>query len=157
MEPLVVNDRIVIPIRPPAEVAASLAARNGFTVGRSLDLWMRHVLDALRMTRGLPRTVVSYEDLLAQGPAELERIGVTLGIRWPVAATDRTARLADFLEPGLRRQRDASLPEPSPVHELWSLVREGDAAIDRPDAADRIDAIEAGFSRTLEGRAAGDG
>jgi hypothetical protein len=149
--------RVVIPIRHPAEVAASLAARNGFTVGKGLDLWMRHVLDALRHSRGLPRTIVRYEDLLARGPAELERIGAALGIRWPVADADRAVRLADFLEPGLRRQRDGALPAIPQIHELWSLVREGDAAVDRPDAAARIDAIESEFSRSLADPAAGDG
>jgi len=141
--------RVVVPVRDPHEVAASLAARNGFPTGTGLALWMRHVLDALRMTRGLPRTLVDYGNLLAHGPAEIDRIGAALGVEWPVAAPDRASRIADFLEPGLRRQREVERPSIPHVEALWALVSRGDDALGRAEATGALEAIEAEFDRSL--------
>jgi hypothetical protein len=133
-----VSITVLIPLRHPSEVAASLAARNGFPMEMGLRLWARHVVDAVRLTRGLPRTFVRYEDLLARGPDELERIGAALGIHWPVDAAERAARLRGFLEPGLRRQRTVEPAGNSSVDELWSLVQEGPAALDRTEAIEAL-------------------
>ncbi len=46
---------IVLPIRNPLEVAASLEARDGIHVSIGQLLWLRHVLEAERVSRNLPR------------------------------------------------------------------------------------------------------
>ena len=55
----------ILQVRHPAEVAKSLAARNGFTLGKSLWLWLQHFLASERSTRGKDRTLVHYDQLLS--------------------------------------------------------------------------------------------
>src|SRR5581483_5443085 len=55
----------VITTRNPLEVAGSLRARNGFSATKSYLLWLRHLLDAERDSRGFPRVFTSYEQLLS--------------------------------------------------------------------------------------------
>lgn len=143
-----VSVKVVIPVRHPMEVAASLAVRNRFPVEKSLRLWTRHVLDALRQSRGFPTTIVRYADLLADGPREIDRIGASLDVRWPVAAEDRAARLGGLINNELRRQRvpkdavidDADFPA---VEDLWRLVSDGGSAL---HCHETIDAIDREFS-----------
>jgi hypothetical protein len=56
--------RVVMPVRNPLEVAASLEARNGIGLAEAARLWLGHVLAAERDSRGLPRTVLHYDILL---------------------------------------------------------------------------------------------
>ena len=51
---------VVIPVRNPLEVMASLKRRDGFVSAKSCLIWLRHVVDAESATRGLPRAVVTY-------------------------------------------------------------------------------------------------
>lgn len=92
--------------RDPAEVAASLRARNGWSAGVGELLWLRHVLDAEAATRGLPRTAIAYDALLADPggslSAAMERVGVALPAK-PAGA------LQGFVEAGDRHQRREQL------------------------------------------------
>ena len=74
-----------IATRHPGAVARSLTRRNGFPAGLGVLLWLRHVLDAERDTRGLPRAFVSYERLLAGWRPALLRAGSRMGLAWPVS------------------------------------------------------------------------
>lgn len=56
--------RVVMPVRNPLEVAASLEARDGIGLASAARLWLGHVLAAERDSRGLPRTVLHYDILL---------------------------------------------------------------------------------------------
>lgn len=69
-----VAPRYVLPVRMPLEVARSLAKRNGFTIGHGLRLWLRHVLDAEQATRGAPRCIVAWDDILRDWRAEIARM-----------------------------------------------------------------------------------
>jgi len=154
-----VSMKVVIPVRHPLEVAQSLATRDRFPLEKGLALWARHLLDTLRGTRGLPRTIVRYQDLLADGPREIERIGAAIGLPWPVPAAVRAARLADLIVPDLRHHR---LPDDAPgvggdlpwVGGLWRLVNEDRAGLDRHD---EIDAIDRAFTCATGGAPAATG
>lgn len=74
---------IVIPIRDPLEVAASLGARNQFTVGRSLLLWLAYFLSAERASRGHRRVFVHYADFLLDWRASMRRVQEKLGVQFP--------------------------------------------------------------------------
>lgn len=54
----------VIVCRHPLAVVASLCKRDNIPANRALLLWIQHQLEAERHTRGLARTVVSYESFL---------------------------------------------------------------------------------------------
>jgi hypothetical protein len=54
----------VLLIRRPVEVAASLAKRGPHAPEKSLALWLHSLGEAERSTRGMPRTLVTYDRLL---------------------------------------------------------------------------------------------
>lgn len=92
----------LLALRQPAAVAASLAARNGFPARLSLLLWLRHMLDAERGTRGIARAVVSYDGLLQDWRGTMARAGVRLGLDWPAGLEAPAAGIDGFLDPALR-------------------------------------------------------
>jgi hypothetical protein len=69
--------------RNPLEVADSLAARQGLDARSAQLLWLRHVLEAERGTRGHRRVFVTYRELLTDWQATADRIGTTLDLSWP--------------------------------------------------------------------------
>jgi hypothetical protein len=91
--------RFVLPIRNPLEVAASLKIRNEYSTTRSLLLWLRHMLEAERHTRGFPRSVVSYEHLLRDWDGTVEKVGHDLGVSWPRRSHAARAEIEQFLSP----------------------------------------------------------
>jgi len=100
-----VRAQFVLPLRNPAEVAASLKARNDFPLAKAYLVWLRNVLDAERATRGKDRVFVTYEGLLQDWRSMVERIGERLGIQWPRLSRTAEAEIEDFLSPEMRRQR----------------------------------------------------
>lgn len=95
--------RILMPVRPPAEVAASLQTRNGFALGHGLQLWVDHVRQAERDSRGLPRAVILWPDVLAAPSATLQRALDQLGL--PINTRSAAADVAAFIDPSRRHQR----------------------------------------------------
>src|SRR5690606_32528470 len=69
--------------RDPAEVAASIHARNGWAPPASGIAWLRHMFEAEAASRGLPRTAIAYDALLADPTASLARALARLGIELP--------------------------------------------------------------------------
>jgi len=92
----------VIVLRNPLEVARSLQRRDGFAFGKGLLLWLRHVLEAERDTRGAARSIVRYEDVISDWADASKRLGATLNIVWPRQEEDVRGEVADFLKPSLR-------------------------------------------------------
>jgi GT2 family glycosyltransferase len=101
---LAVEPRFVLVLRHPLDVAASLAERDGLSAERALVLWLRHVLEAERGTRGHPRTIVHYEDLVGrQGWRDVAaQISREIGIAWPTAGSEVEAAIDTYLSPELR-------------------------------------------------------
>src|SRR5262249_26400921 len=89
--------RIVIPVRNPLEVAASLASRNALSTAWSLLIWLRHVLDAERETRDLPRSVIRFGDLLHDHRRVLAQMSRRLAVKWPRSLTTARAEIEEFL------------------------------------------------------------
>jgi hypothetical protein len=110
----------LIALRHPASVARSLAARNGFPQELSLLLWLHHVLDAERLTRGMARDFVAYDALLADWRGTTDRAGARLGLEWPVDKELAAADIAGFLDKGLRRATAEALAPSSAYAEVWT-------------------------------------
>src|SRR3546814_11055533 len=66
----------------PFQVAHSLRNRNQFSRDKGLLLWLRHVLDAERDSRGLPRCFVSYEQLLSDWRVCADAVSSALSLEW---------------------------------------------------------------------------
>ncbi|HHZ10643.1 MAG TPA: sulfotransferase family protein [Rhizobiales bacterium] len=110
---------VVIPLRNPRDVASSLQARNDFDPGFSNLLWLRHVLEAERATRGIPRCFTGYDDLLANWARVVEQIRTRIGIAWPRYSAQSAAEIDSFLSDRFRHHREG----PESVIENPSLSR----------------------------------
>jgi hypothetical protein len=83
-----IDIRVILALRNPLEVAASLARRNGIEPGLAHLMWLSHMLEAEAATRGLPRVVAGYDALLADWQGAMRQIGTALKIDWPGPAGD---------------------------------------------------------------------
>ena len=146
----------VIAVRHPQEVAASLAAVCDVSPQLSAALWLKHNLLAERNTRGMPRVVVDYANLLDDWRREVKRIAAALPV--DLVAEDE-GPVDEFLTPDLHRQRHGG-PVTSPfgthwvcdVHdELCTAARDeswNQSALDR--VFDEYRASETGFRAVFE-------
>lgn len=94
--------KVVIAVRNPLEVAASLDRRNRFSYEKSLLLWLRYMVSAEVNSRGLSRVVVGYPNLLKDWRAETDRIGRQLELELPDISELVNAQASEFLSPALR-------------------------------------------------------
>ncbi|MGH6995466.1 MAG: sulfotransferase family protein, partial [Stellaceae bacterium] len=98
----------VLVLRHPAEVAASLAKRDRKSRAAAALLWLRHMLEAERATRGLPRTIVNFADLI-ENPrnwsAEFRRVAAECGLDWSNDYQAVDAAVGAFLSPDLRHHQ----------------------------------------------------
>ncbi len=121
LEELGVPVRAISVLRHPAEVAESLALRNGFSPDKSGLLWLRHVLEAERHSRAIPRITIRYGDLLRASGAESQRVAQSLGIVWPKPDGGPHDGAADFLERELRHHDNKYFDRfPSPLRK-WII------------------------------------
>ena len=67
---------------------------------KALLLWLRCFLDAERDTRGFPRSFVSYDALMSDWRAVVDRMAGDLGITWPIPSDHIAPQAADFLAAG---------------------------------------------------------
>lgn len=148
--------KCVLPLRNPLEVAASLKARDGFSVAKSHVLWLRHVLDAESGSRGLPRVFISYDGLLADWRALVQRMSVELGIAWPRSLATSEVEVDSFLQ-GRHRHHAADTAEllEHPAIDPW--VKKAFTALEalqaQPEseaALARLDSVRTDLDRACE-------
>jgi hypothetical protein len=101
---------VVVPVRHPEEVVASLAARDRATPELASALWLKYNLLAERQSRAAGRVFVEYVNLLRDWRAEIFRISQALSV--DLSVRDEGA-IEEFVRPDLRRQRErGQLREP---------------------------------------------
>ena len=175
-------DYKVLPIlthRNPLEVAKSLQERDGIEIAEGMLIWLRHVLDAEHATRGAPRVVTSYDQLLINWPAQLTKVQNTFDITFPHFDDTMNQIIEEFLSPQLRHHTDPPekvidnvtlsywIRDTYEILERWTVKKEAKAdyaVLDRVRA--EFDAATPVFSqllgpksrlaRSLEDRAAQD-
>lgn len=118
LERLAMPASVLVVMRAPAEVAASLRARNGFGPELGELLWLRHVLDAVRDSAGLGRTVILYDDIVRDPVAAIDASLRRLGLQAPVPPGERAGALAGFVEASYRHHADAPESAATPVAAL---------------------------------------
>jgi hypothetical protein len=133
---------VVIPVRHPAEVAASLQRREGFSEDKSFYLWVRHQVDVLRGSRKEARGVVIYDELINDWRSAMQGLARDLAICWPRPFEQVAAEADGFLDPGLRHHQLPSAPAPSSLpgrlaHELYDALCQRSSGLDA--LADSID------------------
>jgi len=142
---------ILLPLRNPLEVAASLEKRDGFPPEFGHLLWLRHVLEAEAATRGRPRLHCSYDELMADWPRLAARAQAALALSWPRTPERAAPEIDAFLAESLRHHKEApKRAAENPALSAW--LRETFAILDRwaaggEDPADltALDRIRAAF------------
>ncbi|QHQ38931.1 sulfotransferase family protein [Microbulbifer hydrolyticus] len=107
LKSLDIEVRFLIPYRDPLSVVESLGRRDKMAEQFAAALWLRHVLDALRLTEGMTRVIVSYERLLSDWRQSIGVVGNQLGVNLRVADISKERELENFLSPTLRHHNSS--------------------------------------------------
>ena len=130
--------RALLMLRSPAEIARSVASRDGTTPAYAHLLWLRHMIDAERATRGMTRAVVDYDGMLANWREVAARIA-PLADRPGWEPNESEAAAVDaFLDPALRHHQAAAAELEEPLAQIVRGVDEGlRGLLERDDEAAR--------------------
>lgn len=131
-----VQVKVLHMLRHPLEIARSLERRDGMPRGRALLLWLRHQIEALEFSDGVPQSWASFDRLMAGWAGEMTRVDgdLELGIAGRIAAA--TEEVDGFLDAGLRHHAlddDALKTDPA----LMAWVGRVYDAVRRADGGDR--------------------
>jgi hypothetical protein len=69
-----IHPHIIFVVRHPAEVAASLRRRDGFSLQVGYLLWLAYVIDGLYYSRNLDLSLIDYETLLSNPEQTVSRL-----------------------------------------------------------------------------------
>lgn len=116
---LEVTPKALLVVRNPSQVSASLGRRNKMPPEQAAMLWLSDVLAAERATRGLPRTIILYEDLLRDWPAEIRRVSEALRVDFFALTQSIKAEIADFIDFELQNHREPALPLLRAPQNIW--------------------------------------
>ena len=138
--------RAVLMLRSPQAVARSIASRDGTTSAFAHLLWLRHMIDAERASRGLKRVVIGFDAMLADWRDAVRPLLPLTGGTMPEGET--AAAIDGFLDPALRHHADeASAGLDQPLAGIVEAVRQGlEALVDRDDAETRA-ALDVAYVR----------
>lgn len=93
---------VLIVVRHPLEVSYSLMKRNGFSQDTTAALWLWHMLEAERLSRGTRRAILFYSHLLHDWRSSVIRTGQTAGITWPLPIEQAASDIDNFLSASAR-------------------------------------------------------
>jgi hypothetical protein len=112
--------RYLLALRNPLAVMMSLRERDDMTPGFAALLWLRHMLDAELATRGEPRAIASYEQLMAGWRPVMAEVAAGLGLEWPVPPQAAAPAVDAFLRPAMQHHSftEADLDD-RPEISLW--------------------------------------
>jgi hypothetical protein len=121
--------RAVLVLRNPLEVAKSLERRNGFSRDESYGIWLNYNLAMLDETRGLRRSLISYDAVMASWQTSMRRCMKEIGLPWPRLTPSLRSDLKETVRPD-QRHATASAPDletggcPLPVIELYQILNQ---------------------------------
>jgi GT2 family glycosyltransferase len=138
--------------RDPAEVAASLRARNDWPEGLSRLLWMQHTAEAEAATRDLPRAVLSYDALLQSPLQALDAALRDAQVDLPAATPEQRDAVAAFVMRDQRHHRAAATGDDL-AHAMYRALAGPAPWRDIPAIAARLDADPQPWRDALAGYA----
>jgi len=138
----------LIPLRHPLEVSASLHKRDGIHPAIGQLMWLRHVVEAERASRGRRRVFSHYDDLLADAVGTADKVADGFGIVWPRSRIAFANDARNFLSPEFRHHVQTSLDDLLPwASEVYAVLcrwaQEGEQLSDYA----KLDEIRDGFNR----------
>jgi hypothetical protein len=121
---------VLIVVRHPAEVIQSLARRDRLSEPESTEHWLHYMLEAERLSRGLPRAVLFYDELMRDWRRCMTRIAANAAIAWPKPVT-RAGRDVDRFLAGSARHHNVAQTSArvgprhlrTLVNSVWSMFR----------------------------------
>lgn len=113
--------------RHPDEVAGSLRVRNGMSPEHARLLWMQYVVEAHAASRGLPRAILHFDELLSDWKGGMSAVAKHLGLDWPVPMERAAPDIEDFLSPMGRHHTIMSSGE-NPLPELLQRLYDASRA-----------------------------
>ena len=125
LEEMGLDVRPLIPFRNPLEVLESLKRRAEAWPEHLSDadaalLWLVHVLEAEKASRGRPRAFSSYEELLEDWRAEANRVAGQLDVAFPSGPDEIELLAGNFISRGLRHhERNAEEVALDPLLRGW--------------------------------------
>lgn len=145
-------------LRHPDEVARSLRDRDGFPLEQGRLLWLEHVADAERYSRGWRRCIVAYDDVLSDWRPVLDRAETELAVlRWPLDPRNAAAAVDAFLDRGQRHHAMDAVQRnelPALIWDVYNTMRavaHGEGSWERlASAMDRYNSIADIFVRGYE-------
>ncbi len=113
----------VIVLRNPLAVIRSLVARKAVPVHSAHYaslVWLRHVLDAERDSRSMPRVLIAYEKLIEDWRGTMSRVEEALKLDLPVSDDETGRKIDEFLSDDLAHHHstDAALERSETVSAL---------------------------------------
>src|SRR5260370_25935951 len=109
LKEMTVTSVALFSLRDSFEVAFSLRRRDGFSISKSVALWLRHVLEAELHSREMPRCTICYENLLKDWRPEMGRAGGATGVAWPADPETSATSIEKFLVRDLYHERNESV------------------------------------------------
>lgn len=110
-----VDTSALLVVRHPGEVARSLKERNDLPDDVTYLSWLEHFAEAETGSRGLLRSVISYDGLLSDWESELTRVARDLRIGWPIPVTEAARAIDVFLDRGERHHEVTTTPVTMPA------------------------------------------
>jgi hypothetical protein len=107
---LKLSPRVLLVLRHPNEVVASLADRDGLPPVVSAALWLRYMLAAEFATRNCPRHILSYGRLLGDWRESMALAGERAAIVWPATLDVPVSHVARYLDPRSRHHEGTQAP-----------------------------------------------
>lgn len=105
-----VTPYIVIALRSPYEVAASLDVRDGISAEQAHALWLLYMLEVERHSRSYARVVIEYGRLLRDWRSEVSRMVDALGLRLGAVPQGTRDAIDQFLSRKLRHHDEMESP-----------------------------------------------
>ena len=114
--------------RDPWIAASSQCYKNGLSRAHALLLWLTYATNAERQARHLPRTWLTYHDLLATPAQQLKRIEAELGLTLQNEKGNNLAEAAAYLTGQLDRSKPLShdqlcRPLEALVNRTWEAIQ----------------------------------
>jgi hypothetical protein len=150
-----IEPAIVVIVRNPLEVAASLQARDGIEPGYGHLLWLRHILDAEAATRGRKRFFCSYDQLMMSWRIVATKIQTQLGLSWPRFSVAVEEDISRFLNKERRHHEvpvEAVVGDPalsSWLRGTFEVMLRWAQDGENPADYDDLDAVRVSFNETV--------
>ena len=134
-----VASRAILTLRHPEAVAGSLERRDSLPRSTACLLWAHYMLEAERASRGMPRTVLQYEDLLERGAAALAEL----------PGVDIAAGVDCGIDPGLSHHGGGEFGREDDVSDLCRRVMAALLDLGSVDTARQMDEIREDLAALL--------